>query len=174
MKSTVQNATSIREEVPIATKVNGQPLETSVPAHLLLSDFLRDTLGLTGTKIGCETGQCGACTILLDGVSVKSCTVLAAQIDGSEVVTIEGLAPAGSMTDLQNALWEQHGVQCGYCTPALVLSLTDFLRRNPSPAEAEIRRWMDGTLCRCGVYQNAVRAVLSLAKSADLSKQRGG
>jgi aerobic carbon-monoxide dehydrogenase small subunit len=156
-----------QQDVPIKTSVNGQLLETTVPAHLLLVDFLRDTLGLTGTKVGCETGQCGACTILLDGVSVKSCTILAAQIDGSEVVTIEGLSPVGSMTDLQKALWEQHGVQCGYCTPGLVLSLTDLLRRNPSPDEAEIRRWMDGNLCRCGVYQNAVRAVRTLAKSAD-------
>jgi len=157
---------NIQQEVPISTKINGQSHETSVPAHLLLADFLRDTLGLTGTKVGCETGQCGACTVLLDGVSVKSCTILAAQLDGSEVVTIEGLSPVGSMTDLQNALWEQHAVQCGYCTPGMVLSLTDLLRRNPSPDEAEIRRWMDGTLCRCGVYQNAVRAVRSLVKSA--------
>jgi aerobic carbon-monoxide dehydrogenase small subunit len=157
---------SIQQEVSVSTRVNGEPVETSVPAHLLLADFLRDTLGLTGTKVGCETGQCGACTVLLDGVSVKSCTILAAQLDGSEVVTIEGLSPVGSMTDLQNALWEQHAVQCGYCTPGMVLSLTDLLRRNPAPDEAEIRRWMDGTLCRCGVYQNAVRAVRSLVKSA--------
>jgi carbon-monoxide dehydrogenase small subunit len=164
--STQRVAMNIQQEVPISTKINGEPHEISVPAHLLLAGFLRDTLGLTGTKIGCETGQCGACTVLLDGVSVKSCTVLAAQVDGSEVVTIEGLSPVGSMTDLQNAFWEQHAVQCGYCTPGLVLSLTDLLRRNPSPDEAEIRRWMDGTLCRCGVYQNAVRAVRSLVKSA--------
>jgi aerobic carbon-monoxide dehydrogenase small subunit len=165
--STQGVATNIQEEVPISASVNGEPLETSVPAHLLLADFLRDSLGLTGTKVGCETGQCGACTVLLNGVSVKSCAILAAQIDGSEVVTIEGLSPVGKMTDLQNALWEQHGVQCGYCTPGLVLSLTDLLRRNPSPDEAEIRRWMDGNLCRCGVYQNAVRAVRTLAKATD-------
>jgi carbon-monoxide dehydrogenase small subunit len=159
---------SIEQEIPISTKVNGQAVEASVPAHLLLADYLRDTLGLTGTKLGCETGQCGACTILLDGVSVKSCTVLAAQIDGSEVVTIEGLShAAGSMTAIQKALWDYHGVQCGFCTPGLVLSLTDLLRQNPSPSRLEIRHWMDGNLCRCGVYQNAVRAVLSLEKSAD-------
>jgi aerobic carbon-monoxide dehydrogenase small subunit len=161
-----QTAVSPQQEVKISTQVNGRAVETSVPAHLLLADFIRDTLGLTGTKIGCETGQCGACTILLDGVSVKSCTMLAAQIDGSDIVTIEGLAHAGEMTRIQTALWEYHGVQCGYCTPGLVLSLTDLLRQNPSPSESEIRHWMDGNLCRCGVYQNAVRAVRSLAKSA--------
>jgi aerobic carbon-monoxide dehydrogenase small subunit len=150
------------EDVPISAKINGQTLRTSVPAHLLLSDFLRDTLGLTGTKVGCETGQCGACTILLDAVSVKSCTVLAAQIDGSEVVTIEGLSHAGTMTAVQSALWENHAIQCGFCTPGLVLSLTDLLRQNASPSDEEIRRWMDGNLCRCGVYQNAIRAVRSL------------
>ncbi len=153
---------SLEQEIPISTKVNGQALEASVPAHLLLADFLRDTLGLTGTKVGCETGHCGACTILVDGVSVKSCTMLAAQVDGSDLVTIEGLSTFGSMTNLQAALWECHGVQCGYCTPGMVLSLTDLLRRNPSPGETEIRRWMDGNLCRCGVYQNVVRAVRSL------------
>lgn len=160
-----QAATSVQQQVEISTKVNGETLTRPVPAHLLLADFLRDTLGLTGTKVGCETGQCGACTVLLDGVSVKSCTVLAAQIDGSEVTTIEGLAHVGTMTPLQNAMWEQHAVQCGYCTPGMVLSLTDLLRRNPSPSKDEVRHWLDGNLCRCGVYQNAVRAVLSLAGS---------
>lgn len=166
MTGTEQAAIRVQPEVTIHAKVNGQTLQTSVPAHLLLADFLRDTLGLTGTKVGCETGQCGACTVLLDGISVKSCTVLAAQLDGSEVVTIEGLAHAGSMTPLQNAMSEQHAVQCGYCTPGMVLSLTDLLSRNPAPSKMEIRRWMDGNLCRCGVYQNAVRAVLSLTGSA--------
>ena len=164
-----QQTASPQQEVKISAKVNGQALETSVPAHLLLVDFIRDTLGLTGTKIGCETGQCGACTILLDGVSVKSCTILAAQIDGADAVTIEGLAHAGEMSRIQTALWEYHGVQCGYCTPGLVLSLTDLLRQNPSPSESEIRHWMDGNLCRCGVYQNAVRAVRSLVTSPGTS-----
>jgi carbon-monoxide dehydrogenase small subunit len=166
MTSTEQAAMSLQQDVGIRAKVNGHPLDTSVPAHVLLADFLRETMGLTGTKVGCETGQCGACTILLDGVSVKSCTVLAAQIDGSEVVTIEGLAHTGVMTPLQNAMSEFHGVQCGFCTPGMILSLTDLLQRNPTPGKDEIRRWMDGNLCRCGVYQNAVRAVLSLAVKA--------
>jgi carbon-monoxide dehydrogenase small subunit len=164
MTSTQQETMSL-QDIEIRAKVNGHPLDTSVPAHVLLADFLRETMALTGTKVGCETGQCGACTVLLDGVSVQSCTVLAAQIDGSEVVTIEGLSTSGAMTPLQNAMSEYHGVQCGFCTPGMILSLTDLLRRNPSPGKDEIRRWMDGNLCRCGVYQNAVRAVLSLVKA---------
>ena len=146
--------------------VNGRSSTVDVPADMPLLWALRDVLEMRGTKYGCGIGQCGACTILLDGMSVKSCTVLAAQIAGSDIVTIEGLAHAGEMISIQTALWEYHGVQCGYCTPGLVLSLTDLLRKDPSPSESEIRRWMDGNLCRCGVYQNAVRAVRSLAKSA--------
>jgi len=164
---TEQATMSLEQDIQISAKVNGHPLDTAVPAHVLLADFLRETMGLTGTKVGCETGQCGACTVLLDGVSVKSCTVLAAQIDGSEVVTIEGLASTGVMTPLQSAMSEYHAVQCGFCTPGMILSLTDLLQRNPAPGKDEIRRWMDGNLCRCGVYQNAVRAVLSLGVKAE-------
>jgi aerobic carbon-monoxide dehydrogenase small subunit len=162
----IQLQTASHAEIPISVNVNGKVQETAVASDLLLINFLRDTLGLTGVKQGCETGQCGVCIVLVDGVSVKSCAMLAAQSDGCQITTIEGLAPAGSLTPLQNALWEAHAVQCGFCTPALVLSLTDMLRQNPHPDEAEIRRWMDGTLCRCGVYQNAVRAVQSLNGSA--------
>lgn len=147
----------------LSVTVNGRVHQATVPAHLLLVDYLRDTLGLTGTKIGCETGQCGACVVLVDGVSVKSCAMLAAQADGCRVTTIEGLAAEHGLTSLQAALWEKHGVQCGFCTPGLVLSLTDLLSRTPRPAEAEIREWMNGIMCRCGVYQNVVRAVQSLA-----------
>jgi carbon-monoxide dehydrogenase small subunit len=153
------------EAVPVSITVNGRSHETTVAPHLLLANFLRDALGLTGTKIGCESGQCGACVVLVDGVSVKSCAMLAAQADGATVTTIEGLTPDESLTPLQTALWNLHGVQCGFCTPAMVLSLTDLLSRNATPDAHEIRRWMDGVLCRCGVYQNAVRAVLSLAES---------
>ena len=128
-------------------------------------NFLRDALGLTGTKIGCETGQCGACIVHVDGASVKSCAMLVAQADGATVTTIEGLSKDEALTPLQTALWNLHGVQCGFCAPAMVLSLTDLLNRNAKPDAHEIRRWMDGILCRCGVYQNAVRAVLSLAES---------
>ena len=158
------------EPLNVAIRVNEQTHDTTVPPHQLLVDFLRDTLGLTGTKVGCETGQCGACTVLLDGVSVKSCAVLAAQADGRQVTTIEGVAHDGMLNAIQTALWEEHGVQCGFCTPGMVMSLTDLLSRNPQPAEADVREWLDGNMCRCGVYQNVVRAVLSIAESAS---QRG-
>jgi carbon-monoxide dehydrogenase small subunit len=157
--------TTYGDSVPVSIKVNGQVHETAVAPHLLLVDFLRTSLCLTGTKVGCESGQCGACTVLVDGMSVKSCTMLAAQADGARVTTIEGLTADGSLTPLQMALWDEHAVQCGFCTPGLVLSLTDLLSRNPHPAEDDIRRWMDGNMCRCGVYQNVVRAVQSLTQS---------
>jgi carbon-monoxide dehydrogenase small subunit len=153
------------DHVQVTITVNGQPQQTSVAAHLLLADFIRDHLHLTGTKMGCETGQCGACLVLVDGRSVKSCAMLAAQADGCSVTTIEGLSPDEKLTPIQNALWEHHGVQCGFCAPGLVISLTDLLSRNPTPSEHEIRRWMDGIFCRCGVFQNAVNAVQSLTHS---------
>jgi carbon-monoxide dehydrogenase small subunit len=149
--------------VRVSITVNGTSHQTSVASRLLLVDFLRESLGLTGTKVGCETGQCGACLVLLNGTSVKSCAVLAAQADGAEVTTVEGLAIDGKMSPLQDAFWEKHAVQCGYCTGSVLVSMTDLLARSPQPSEAEIRAWMDGTLCRCGVYQNVVRAVQSVA-----------
>jgi len=149
-------------EFSLSIKVNGHPHETVVPSDLLLVDYLRDTLSLTGTKSGCDTGQCGACVVLVDGVSVKSCTMLAAQASGCQVTTIEGVSHGGVLNALQKSLSEKHAVQCGYCTPGLVLSLTDLLSRNPHPSESEIRGWIDGNICRCGVYQNVVRAVESL------------
>ena len=151
------------EAIPLTLTVNGHVHTTTVEPHLLLVDLIRDALGLTGTKIGCETGQCGACTVLVDGVSVKSCAMLAAQAEGATITTIEGVSTDEQLTPLQNALWENHGVQCGFCTPGLTLSLMDLLGRTPNPSDAEIREWMDGNMCRCGVYQNVVRAVQSLA-----------
>lgn len=148
--------------VPVSVVVNGKARQVTVPAHRLLVDFLREDLGLTGTKVGCETGQCGACTVLLDGAAVKACAVLAAQVDGSEVTTIEGLDTSGALSKVQTALWEEHGVQCGYCTPAMVIAMTDLLATNRTPSDHEIRTAMDGILCRCGVYQNVVRAVQTL------------
>jgi carbon-monoxide dehydrogenase small subunit len=150
-------------EVAVTITVNGTPRRASVAPGVLLAEFLRESLGLTGTKVGCETGQCGACVVLLDGVSVKSCAVLAVQADGAHVTTVEGLATNGTLSALQNAFWEKHAVQCGYCTGGMLLSMTDLLNTTPQPGEAEIRRWLDGTLCRCGVYQNAVAAVQSVA-----------
>jgi carbon-monoxide dehydrogenase small subunit len=150
----------------ISLVVNGTATQADVEPRLLLVDFLRDTLGLTGTKLGCETGQCGACTILVDGTAVKSCMMLAVQAADFTVTTIEGLAPDGQLTALQQAFWERHGLQCGYCTPAMVLALTDLLDRNPNPAEAEIRTHIDGILCRCTGYQKVVEAVQYAVKQA--------
>jgi len=157
--------TTTSDSVLVSITVNGTAHQATVPSHLLLADFIRDHLGLTGTKLGCETGQCGACLVLVDGKSVKSCAMLVAQADGAKVTTIEGLSPAEVLTPLQNALWEHHGVQCGFCAPGLVISLTDLLSRNARPSEQEIRTWMDGIFCRCGIYQNAVKAVQSLTQS---------
>jgi len=136
---------------------------------VLLVDFLRETLGLTGTKIGCDTGQCGTCTVLLDGRSVKSCTMLAVQADGAEVTTIEGLSQEGQLHALQEGFWEMHGVQCGFCTPGMVMALTDLLRHNAHPSERAIRDWLEGNLCRCTGYHNIVRAVQYAAEKLQRS-----
>jgi carbon-monoxide dehydrogenase small subunit len=158
--------TPAEEALTVAITVNSEQRHATVAPHVLLVDFIREHLGLTGTKIGCETGQCGACLVLVDGKSVKSCAMLAVQADGCSVTTIEGLSPNETLTPLQNALWEHHGVQCGFCTPGLVISLTDLLSRNPKPSDHDVRVWMDGVFCRCGVYQNAVKAVRSLTQSS--------
>jgi aerobic carbon-monoxide dehydrogenase small subunit len=150
------------QDFHLSVLVNGLMHRRIVGSDRLLIDFVRDDLGLTGAKVGCDTGQCGTCTVLVNGISVKSCAMLAAQADGCQVTTIEGLAQNG-LTPLQEALWEKHGVQCGFCTPGLVLSMTDLLSRNSHPDEAEIREWLDGNMCRCGVYQNVVRAVQSVS-----------
>lgn len=141
----------------LSVTVNGQLTESDVEPRLLLVDFLREHLGLTGTKLGCETGQCGACTILWDGQAVKSCMALAVQADQASLTTIEGLAT--SMTPIKQALWECHGLQCGFCTPAMVLALTALLEAVPQPSEPEIRACLDGILCRCTGYHNVVTAV---------------
>lgn len=148
----------------ISLVINGLRVEADLPPRVLLVDFLRDTRGLTGTKVGCETGQCGSCTVLLDGRSVKSCSVLAVQTDRSEVTTIEGLnvGDGPSLDELQNALWEQHAVQCGFCTPGVVVSLHDRLARKQELTEPELRAWLAGNLCRCTGYQSIVRAALSV------------
>jgi len=153
--------------IPVSITVNGKASQVAVPRGLLLADYLRDGLGLTGTKVGCESGQCGACTVLLDGASVKSCTVLAAQAAGHQVTTVEGLASDCQLAPLQQAFWEEHAVQCGYCTPGMLLALTDLLARNAKPTEGEIRSWLDGIMCRCGVYQNAIRAVGAVAQGGN-------
>ncbi len=144
--------------IPIQLEVNGKRVEKSVEPRLLLVHFLRDVLSLTGTKIGCDTSQCGACTILLDGKAVKSCTVLAVQADGSSLTTIEGLAN-GKYHPMQQAFWDNHGLQCGYCTPGMIMSAVDLLAQNPNPNEEEIREGLKGNLCRCTGYHNIVKAV---------------
>jgi carbon-monoxide dehydrogenase small subunit len=150
-------------KLPVTITINGRPLHQDVEPRLLLVHFLRDVAGLTGTKVGCDTSQCGACTVLLDGVAVKSCTCLAVQADGASVTTIEGFAPAGELHTLQEAFWDKHGLQCGFCTPGMVLAAHDLLRVNPSPTPDQIRHGLEGNLCRCTGYQNIVRAVQQAA-----------
>jgi carbon-monoxide dehydrogenase small subunit len=145
--------------VRIGVTVNGERRESEVEARTLLVYWLRDELGLTGTHVGCDTTNCGACTVHLNGESVKSCTVLAAQADGAEVTTIEGLAPDGGLHPLQDAFWEKHGLQCGFCTPGMIMAAADLLQRNPNPSDEEIRHGLEGNLCRCTGYHNIVEAV---------------
>ncbi|MEV6824828.1 (2Fe-2S)-binding protein [Amycolatopsis sp. NPDC051102] len=145
----------------VSIEVNGRPVTEEVPDRTLLVHFLRDTAGLTGTNIGCDTTSCGACTVLLDGESVKSCTVLAAQADGHAVTTVEGLAGAdGSLHPVQRAFREQHGLQCGFCTPGMIMASVSLLADNPKPTRDEVRAGLEGNLCRCTGYHNIVSAVI--------------
>jgi len=147
--------------VKVSIEVNGRPVAEEVPDRTLLVHFLRDTAGLTGTNIGCDTTSCGACTVLLDGESVKSCTVLAAQADGHAVTTVEGLAePDGSLHPVQRAFREQHGLQCGFCTPGMIMASVSLLADNPKPSRDEVRAGLEGNLCRCTGYHNIVSAVV--------------
>jgi len=153
-------------DVLVEVIVNGAPRSAEVPARTLLVHFLRDRLRLTGTHVGCDTTQCGACTVALDGVAVKSCTVLAAQASGHEITTIEGLAPAGTaaLDPVQQAFWHEHGLQCGYCTPGMVMAVRQILSDNPDPTEADVRAGLAGNICRCTGYQNIVAAALHAAR----------
>lgn len=150
--------------ISIEVEINGTNVSKEVEPRLLLVHFLREELGLTGTKIGCDTSQCGSCTIMLDGQAVKSCTVLAVQADGSSVTTIEGVAN-GAYHPVQQAFWDNHGLQCGYCTPGMIISCVDLLETNPQPSEEEIRHGLEGNLCRCTGYHNIVRAVQDAAEA---------
>ena len=143
--------------------VNGQSYSQDVEPRLLLVDFLRDVLGMTGTNIGCDTSQCGACAIHMDGDAVKSCTVLAVQADGAEITTIEGLANGDQLHPMQQAFWDEHGLQCGYCTPGMIMSSVKLVEGRPGISEAEIRHGLEGNICRCTGYQNIVKAVQSAA-----------
>ena len=149
----------------IQVTVNGTAREDEVEPRTLLVHYVRDVCGLTGTNIGCDTSSCGACSIHLDGEAVKSCTVLAAQADGSVVTTIEGMASGGELHQMQKAFMENHGLQCGYCTPGMVMAATSLLRENPNPTEEEVRIGLEGNLCRCTGYHNIVKSVLACAQA---------
>jgi carbon-monoxide dehydrogenase small subunit len=152
--------------------INGAPHQAEVEPRLLLVHYLRDSLGFTGTHIGCETSICGACTVLLNGKAVKSCTVLAVQANGAEVTTVEGLARDGQLHPVQQGFWEEHGLQCGYCTPGMILSACDLLLHNAEPNEEQIRHAIDGNLCRCTGYQHIVAAVQNAAAKMRPKKVR--
>ena len=149
--------------VPITVTVNGQQHVGEVEPRQLLVYFLRESLGLTGTHVGCDTSNCGACTVHLDGEAVKSCTVLAVQVDGAEVTTIEGMGSDGDLHAVQAAFWEHHGLQCGFCTPGMIMAAASLLARNDSPSEEDVREALAGNLCRCTGYQNIVKAVMAAA-----------
>jgi carbon-monoxide dehydrogenase small subunit len=151
--------------VRVSLTVNGVHGVMDVEPRLLLVHLIRDTLGLTGTHVGCDTSNCGACTVHLDGEAVKSCTLLAVQADGADVTTIEGMGSDGSLHPLQEAFWEHHGLQCGYCTPGMIMAAADLLARNDDPSEADVREALSGNLCRCTGYHNIVKAVLSAAEA---------
>ena len=149
----------------VSMTVNGSPRTDSIEPRLLLVHYLREVAGLTGTNIGCDTSSCGACTVLVDGESVKSCTMLAAQADGADITTIEGLADGERLHPMQEAFREHHGLQCGYCTPGMVMAAVSLLKEIPDPTEAQVREGLEGNLCRCTGYHNIVQAILAAAKA---------
>jgi carbon-monoxide dehydrogenase small subunit len=148
---------------PVSVTVNGFTHTADVEPRLLLVHYLRDHLGLTGTNVGCDTSQCGSCTVIMGGQAVKSCTVLAVQADGAEVTTIEGLAAGGALHPVQQAFWDKHGLQCGFCSPGMILTACDLIQRHPDPTEEDVRHGIEGNLCRCTGYQNIVAAVQEAA-----------
>ena len=150
----------------VTLEVNGKKVTKTIEDHLLLSSFIREQLNLTGTHVGCDTSQCGACVVHVDGKSVKSCTLLAADIDGSAVTTIEGLSTNGTLHPMQAAFKKHHGLQCGFCTPGMIMSSVDLLNNNENPSDAEIREWLEGNICRCTGYQNIVAAVKEAAQNS--------
>ena len=149
----------------VSMTVNGKKVSGSVEPRTLLVQFIRETLGLTGTHVGCDTSQCGSCVVHVDGKSVKSCTILAAQAEGSDVLTIEGVAKDGKLHPMQEAFREHHGLQCGFCTPGMVMSALDLVKNNKNPSEQQIRDWLEGNICRCTGYHNIVKAIAAGAKA---------
>ena len=164
---------TIHERHTIQVTVNGKQQVAEVDSHTLLVEFIRESLRLTGTHVGCDTSQCGACVVEFDGNSIKSCTMLAVQADGGRITTIEGVGSRDALHPMQEAFTEYHALQCGYCTPGMVMSACDLVRKNPSPSEAEIREWLDGNLCRCTGYNNIVRAVSEAAQALASGAQAG-
>ncbi len=152
--------------IPIQVTVNGQSHRSEVEPRTLLVQYLREELGLTGTKVGCDTSQCGACVVMINGSTVKSCTCLAVQADGAEITTIEGLAAPGDLHAVQQAFWDNHGLQCGFCTAGMIMTVVEMLQRNPHPTAEEVRDGLEGNLCRCTGYHNIVRAALAAAEAA--------
>lgn len=149
--------------VSVSMTVNGKPVSLEVEPRTLLVQALREQMGLTGTHVGCDTSQCGACVVHVDGTSVKSCTMLAVQADGTDVTTIEGLADGDTLHPMQQAFHENHGLQCGFCTPGMIMSAVDLLKENPAPSEDEIRHWLEGNICRCTGYHNIVKSIQAAA-----------
>jgi carbon-monoxide dehydrogenase small subunit len=154
---------------PVALTINGRLREDYVEPRLLLVHYLREVAGLTGTHIACDTSQCGACTVLIDGEAVKSCSVFAVQADGRQVTTVEGLAEDGTLHPVQQAFWNEHGLQCGFCTPGMVMAIVSMLKENPDPTEEQVRNGLEGNLCRCTGYHNIVRAALAAAAEGKVS-----
>ena len=155
----------------IELTVDGSKVADDVEPRMLLVHYLRETLGLTGTHIGCETSVCGACTVLVDGEAVKSCTVLAVQADGSEVMTIEGLAKDGALHPIQQAFWDNHGLQCGFCTPGMIMIATEILKKNPKATEHDVRHGLEGNICRCTGYENIVKSIVAAGAVAGAAKE---
>jgi len=155
--------------ITVSMSVNGKPVSATVEPRTLLVQFLREHLGLTGTHVGCDTSQCGACVVHVDGKSMKSCTMLAAQAEGADITTIEGLASNGNLHPMQEAFRNNHGLQCGFCTPGMVMSAVDLLNQNPNPDDHEIREWLEGNICRCTGYHNIVKSIKEAAAT-----MRGG
>jgi carbon-monoxide dehydrogenase small subunit len=161
---------------PVTVTVNGRETTHDVEPRLLLVHYLRDVLALTGTNVGCDTSQCGSCTVLMDGQAVKSCTVLAVQADGSEITTIEGLAKNGVLHPIQQAFWDNHGLQCGFCTPGMIMTATEILKKNPKATERDVRHGLEGNICRCTGYENIVKSIVAAAsvKEAKAEKKKKG
>ena len=149
----------------VSLKINGKEVSASIPDNTILTDFLRENLGLTGTHVGCDTSQCGACVVHVDGVSVKSCTMLAVQADGKEITTIEGIGDGDNLHPMQEAFKEHHGLQCGFCTPGMIMSAIEFVTENRNPSEVEIREALEGNICRCTGYHNIVKSVQAAAET---------